>query len=309
VSPIPAAPAASILIPSHNRAESLTLAVESALAQTVRDVEVLIIGDGVTAPVRAAAHALESDPRVHFLDYPKGESHGETYRHDAIGRARSDAIMYLCDDDLLLRDHVADLLELLESHNFVQSLNGWITPDGAVGHYPANLADPDTIVWHAADWARYNLVSITGTAHSKTYYDVVGDPWSATPDDEWPDHHQWRKFFRRADFRGATSARMTALQFPTSGDGRGTWSEEERLQELRSWADFVRRPDAQEQLDKLVALGAISQLERLSKRLARAELERDRAQAELDAITASRSWTLTGPFRAARRTITRAVRR
>jgi len=105
---------ASVLIPTHNRPTTLRLAVQSVLAQTVRELEVVIIGDGVTDALRVEAHRLQSqDPRVVFLDLPKSNHHGEPYRHDAILAARSEAIFYLCDDDLFLPDHGGDLVELL----------------------------------------------------------------------------------------------------------------------------------------------------------------------------------------------------
>lgn len=126
---------ASVIIPCHNKPTTLPLTVDTVLRQSVPDLEVLLLGDGVTDEVREVAEALvRQDPRVHFLDFPKGPHHGEAYRHDAVMAARSDAIFYLCDDDLLLPDHVADLLALLDDATLVQSLNGYIRPDGVVPH-------------------------------------------------------------------------------------------------------------------------------------------------------------------------------
>lgn len=242
---------ASVLIPTYDHASTLPLTVESVLRQTVADLEVLIVGDGVTAENRAAIELLvESDPRVRFLDFPKGPHHGEIHRHQAVLDARSDAIFYLCDDDLLLPEHVADLLALLEEANFVQSRNGFVRADGQVEPYPADLADRACVDWHLLV-PRRCMTSITGTAHSREYYLAVDDPWDTTPPGEWPDHHQWKKFFRRDDFRGATSHRMTALQFPTSQDGRDRWTPKERLAELVPWAERIAQPGAQEQLDAL----------------------------------------------------------
>jgi len=265
---------ASIIIPTHNRAESLRLAVRSVLAQSVAELEVLIVGDGVTDRVRSEALALVvADPRVRFFDREKGPHHGEIYRHNAVMDACSDAIFYLCDDDLLLKDHVADLLDMLEHHNFVQSLNGWIKPSGAMDFYAADLSRPETILWHLRDDIRFNAVGITGTAHSRDFYLQVEDPWSTTPAGQWPDHHQWRKFFRHPNLSAATSARMTALQFPTTKDGRDTWTEAERLTELLGWANVAAAPDAQERIDALVAVSMWSRIERDSQRVAGLHLE------------------------------------
>ena len=110
---------ASVLIPTHSHFATLPMTVRSALAQNMADLEVLIIGDGVDEATRDAAEALQrGDQRVRFLDLPKGDHHGEAHRHTAICEARSEVIAYLCDDDLLLPDHVGDMVELLQDHDF-----------------------------------------------------------------------------------------------------------------------------------------------------------------------------------------------
>jgi glycosyltransferase involved in cell wall biosynthesis len=266
---------ASVLIPTHDHATTLPLTVGSVLRQSVADLEVLIIGDGVTDEHRAVIDSLvRSDPRVRFLDRPKGPHHGESYRHDAVLAARSDAIFYLCDDDLVLPDHVADLLALLGSADFVQSRNGYLTAGGEVRLHPTDLADRACVDWHLMV-PRRNMTSITGTAHSREFYLRVGDHWETTPQGEWPDHFQWKKFFRQPGFRGATSHRMTALQFPSHLEGRETWTPQERLEELTRWADLVADPDAQRRVDALVDRAT-------QVALARAVVDGDLLRAELD---------------------------
>ena len=267
---------ASVLIPIHDKPTTLPLAVDTVLRQSVEDLEVLLIGDGVTDAVRSVVDGLvETDPRVRFLDFPKGPHHGERYRHDAVVAARSDAIFYLCDDDLLLPDHVADLLGLLEEHSFVQSLNGEVRPDGQVRFYAADLADPDVVAMHLSDDVRFCSVSITGTAHTRALYDAVDDRWDTTPPGWWPDHWQFRKLMRHPSYAGATSSRMTALQFPTSSDGRDTWSDEERLAELEPWHARVVAPGGQADIDTRCEAGRRVQL--IEDRSTIALLQRDLA--------------------------------
>jgi hypothetical protein len=294
---------ASILVPSHDRPNTLGLAVGSALAQTIDDLEVIIIGDGVTDEVRAAAERLASqDARVVFLDLPKGEHHGEVHRDTAIRAARSDAIFYLCDDDLLLPEHVADLLHLLDSgHTFVQSLNGYLDREGGIHRFGGSLADPEAVAWLLRDDLRYNFVSITGTAHSKRFYLELDRPWSTTPAGEWPDLYQWRKMVGRPGFSGATSGRMTALQFPASQPERAGWDETDQFEELQRWAEFVRSPGAQQKLDLLVGQATERALTETTRDLIAAVgslHEFERWQVDL---TKTVSWRITRPLRALRR--------
>ncbi|MCF6376059.1 glycosyltransferase [Nocardioides KLBMP 9356] len=250
---------ASVLIPIHDKETTLPLAVDTVLRQSVEDVEVLLIGDGVTDGVRrVAGNLVAADRRVRFLDFPKGPFHGERYRHDAIQAADSDAIFYLCDDDLLLPDHVADLLELLEDHDLAQCLNGYLTPAGEVRLFASDLSDPHVAALHLRDDLDYNAISITGTAHTRSAYERVSR-WDTTPTGFWPDRWQFRKMLAPG-FRAATSARMTALQFPTSSGGRDTWEPQARTDEIVPWHTLVTSPGAQDDIDRRVREGMLRQL-------------------------------------------------
>ena len=272
---------ASVVIPCHDKPSTLPLSVDTVLRQSVPELEVILLGDGVTDEVRSVIEGLvASDGRVRFLDFPKGPHHGEKYRHDAILAAQSDAIFYLCDDDLLLPEHVADLLELLEHANFVQSFNGYVDTDGRLGTYAADLADPASVAPMLRDVPRANSVSITGTAHSRAFYTAVGAPWETTPAGEWPDHYQWRRMMRHPDFRGATSARLTAVQLPTSA-GREEWTQEEREAELARWHAVVTSADGQQQVDAALHRGALADLVVLRARGADEANARRVLQAEL----------------------------
>lgn len=278
---------ASVLIPAHDKPTTLPLTVDTVLRQSVADLEVIVIGDGVTDAVRdVVGDLVRSDQRVRFLDFPKGPHHGERYRHDAVVAARSDAVFYLCDDDLLLPDHVADLLALLEDHTLVQSLNGYCRVDGGIELFVGDLADPESVGLVVDDSVQHNFVSITGTAHTRSFYDRAGVRWDTTPASQWPDHHQFRRMIRHPDFRGATSRRMTALQLPTSEEGRDRWSGEERQAELARWHALVTGPGGQERVDALVGAAVLPALVRHSTAVVR--LSRDVAvlRAEVDALRA-----------------------
>jgi hypothetical protein len=316
---------ASVLVPTHNRAKTLRLAVASALAQTVSEVEVIIIGDGVTDEVRTTARALaKKDARVVFLDRPKTRYHGEEYRHEAIVAARSNAIFYLCDDDLFLPEHVENLLDLLRSSNFVQSLNGFIRPSGELTFVSAVLSRPETIalILRTDDAPHYyNAVGITGTAHSRDFYLAVDRPWETTPPGRQPDHFQWCKMFDSPDLRASTSLRMTAISFPTSRDERERWTEQERLAEMRRWAKIIAAPGGQKLIDELVRVSSVAQMDLDRRtiytlltqvRYAQGLLEQEQAlreqeqalreqeQALREQFTRSFSWRITAPLRLVR---------
>jgi len=277
-------PVASVIIPTHNKDRLLRLAVKSVLRQDAQDFEVLIVGDGVTTSCRQAIEALLSeDPRVIFLDFPKGPNHGEIYRHEAILSARSDAIFYLCDDDLFLANHITEMLNLLNYFDFVQSLNGRVHPDGGISLYPGILSDPETRQWILRDDVHYNSVSITGTAHSRSFYLAAGQYWETSPANQWPDHHQWRRMFRNHDIRLMTSRRMTSLQFPSGEDSRDSWTEAQRFQEMETWTEIISHQNAQGIVDQRLIEGVSRQL---------GPIFRDSLQSQIDALQASQNLQL-----------------
>lgn len=222
---------ATVIIPTHDHHLTLPLAVSSVLNQILQDFEILIVGDGVTQSVRDIANELSSlDERITFLDFPKGENHGEIYRHEAVIRATSENIFYLCDDDLLLPSHLSNLNGLLLDKDFVQSRNGFFDTNGVLQLLPADLSSRQCLDWHLKE-PRRNAVSLTGTAHKKQTYLNLKIGWETTPKEEWPDHYMWKKFFELPSLKAATHSAMTTIQLPTS-QGRETWSMEERYKEL-----------------------------------------------------------------------------
>ena len=85
---------ATILIPTFDHGPTLNRSVASALDQTVKEIEVFVVGDGVSDPTRDIVAELRSrDHRIRFFDHPKGPRNGEIHRHaalqDARGRRRS----------------------------------------------------------------------------------------------------------------------------------------------------------------------------------------------------------------------------
>src|SRR5690349_21612774 len=139
---------ATILVPTHDHAATLDLAVRSALEQTVAEIEVVVIGDGVGDDTREVVAGLtREDPRVRFLDLPKGPNHGEVHRGTAIESTEAEIVCYLCDDDLLLPEHVESMRELLRAADLAQSQNGLFDPDGTWHHIFADLSSPACREW------------------------------------------------------------------------------------------------------------------------------------------------------------------
>ncbi len=104
------APLVSILIPVYNAAPWLAATIESALAQTHRATELIIIDDGSRDHSLSIAQDYVSD-RVRVIHQPN--SGAASARNHALQHARGEFIQYLDADDLLAPYKLALQLDLL----------------------------------------------------------------------------------------------------------------------------------------------------------------------------------------------------
>ncbi len=248
--------AATVLIPTHEHGSLLTLAARSALKQTVRDLEVLIVGDGVNDATRTAAQELaQEDPRVRFFDLPKGPNRGETLRHQVMQEARGEIVCCLCDDDLYLPGHVESMRELLRDADFAHALPTQLTPDGNLEIFLGHLENPGAIERMQGLW---NFIPLSCGAHTLAFYRKLPHGWKTSPPGVWTDLFMWRQFLTAPGCRSVSGWRPTVLHFPTPD--RKDWSIERRLEEMQSWFERLDDPQLEQEMtrkaiDRLTARG------------------------------------------------------
>ena len=103
----------AIIIPTYNRADLIAETIESALAQTYKDIEIIVVDDGSTDNTRDVVESFGS--RVRYLWQP---SSGRPAAPRNLG-ARSTSAEFLAfvdSDDLLLPRKTATQLRYLEEH-------------------------------------------------------------------------------------------------------------------------------------------------------------------------------------------------
>lgn len=89
-------PSLSIIIPTHNRPQLLQRAIRSALAQTLPDIEIIVVDDGSKPPV-----ALSDYPQVKIIRLSPNQG-GAAARNRGAEIAKARWITYLDDDDELM---------------------------------------------------------------------------------------------------------------------------------------------------------------------------------------------------------------
>jgi glycosyltransferase involved in cell wall biosynthesis len=269
---------ASILIPTFRHVRLLPLSLASALDQEGVEIEVLVVGDGVEDATREVLARHADDSRVRFFDFPKGARNGEAYRHRVLAEARSPVITYLSDDDLLLRDHVATMLVLLEDAHFAHSATGWFEPGGLLRFHPWDVARPEfgELMREGA-----NAIGLTATTHTLAAYRRLPVGWRTTPGRDPTDRHMWLQWLAQPWFRGVSSRTLTHLQFPSKS--WGDIPEDEREGALAGWFERSRRPGFREEIDALLA----DAMRRAGEKY---RLEAWRSAREIGVLASTRTW-------------------
>lgn len=101
----------SLVIPSRNRADILPLAINSALCQTHKNIEIIIVNDGSIDHTKAVVEEfLRLDRRVHYVEQPKAQG-ACAARNKGIIAAKGKLITFLDDDDIISPDRLELLLK------------------------------------------------------------------------------------------------------------------------------------------------------------------------------------------------------
>ena len=226
---------ATVLIPTFDHGETLSYSVRSALQQTVAEIEVLIVGDGVPPLGRGFIEELiAQDPRVRFFANDKGPRHGEIHRARVLEEAAGEIVCYLADDDLWLPEHVESMLDLLVDADFAHSLPLRVEPEGTLGGWAIDLsreADRELLL------NGQNRIPLSFSGHTLEAYRRLPHGWRTTPDDVPTDLYMFQQFLSCDWLRAASGTRVTGLHFPSPD--RFGWTPERRCAELEHWAGRI----------------------------------------------------------------------
>jgi glycosyltransferase involved in cell wall biosynthesis len=226
---------ADVVIPTHDHARTIGHSLRSAQDQTVEDIRIVVIGDGIgddTREVVAAARA--DDARIELLDLPKAGRTGEPHRDPVVRASDASIVTYLGDDDLLFPDHVEQMLALLDDADVALPPSTHLDLDGTVRCSPVSLADDD---WRQVALDGQSLFGLTGFSHTPDAYRRLPEGWTTTPDGYHTDQYMLLKFLRLPGCRFAGGEDATTVYLPSPM--RRHMSDDERATELDGVVDWL----------------------------------------------------------------------
>jgi glycosyltransferase involved in cell wall biosynthesis len=120
----------SVVIPAFNAETTVGAAISSALWQTFRDFEVVVVDDGSTDATGGIASSFPEPVRV----VAQENAGVAAARNHGISEAQGELIAFCDADDVLLPQHLAALVAVYERHGGIATSNCyWLFPGGIHG--------------------------------------------------------------------------------------------------------------------------------------------------------------------------------
>ena len=108
----------SVVIPTHNRVDLLPRAIESALNQTYKDIEIIVVSDGSTDGTNELMQKYDYNNLVRYINYTPAKG-GNYARNTGFDAAKGEYVAFLDDDDEWLPTKIERQVALMEADNEV----------------------------------------------------------------------------------------------------------------------------------------------------------------------------------------------
>ncbi|MBE9031020.1 glycosyltransferase family 2 protein [filamentous cyanobacterium LEGE 11480] len=173
-------PLVSILIPAYNAAEWIEQTIHSALAQTWKNIEIIIVDDGSSDNTLTLAKAFEQDSRIQVFSQP---NQGATVaRNQAFQHSSGEFIQFLDADDLLDAGKIAAQMQiLLRAENNCIASGAWARfyrdPQEAQFEPEALWQDMQPVDWLIAAWSDNLMMHPAAWLVPRAIAEAAG-PWN-----------------------------------------------------------------------------------------------------------------------------------
>lgn len=155
-----AVPSVSILIPAYNAEATIAQTIESALGQSWRNKEVIVVDDGSTDGTLSVAERFGAS-QVQVVTQPNAGA--AAARNKAFSLSRGEYIQWLDADDLLSPDKIAHQMEAVDAANNRKTL--FSCPWAYFRYRPARAKFSPTALWCDLDPVEWMTRKWEGNLH------------------------------------------------------------------------------------------------------------------------------------------------
>jgi glycosyltransferase involved in cell wall biosynthesis len=250
----------TIAIPTYNTAKFLPLAVESVLAQTYRDFELIICDNASTDETPKLVQRWLSDERVRYVRFETLVNQGGNWNR-CLDLARGDYVSLLHADDEYLPSFIADRVSQLDAHPSVGLAFGAVDIIDVQGNVTAvqSYRDDEVVLppqVFMRDLLRGCLVSPVSPMVRRSCYDVVGR-FNDDPQKLWGiDWGMWLRLAARWDVAYSPKRSARYRIHGNSGTSAGLLEAKNGLQDLEVLHETFQLIDSLPQLEPLKAFKA-----------------------------------------------------
>ena len=241
-----ALPLVSILMPTHERPEFFKLALESALAQTYRHIEIIVSDNSEDDRTEELMKAYAADERINYT-HDAGLSAMQNWLQP-LERARGEYFSYLFDDDLYAPEKIermADVLSMEDGIAFVTSHRCAIDEEGNIvadlaidplpveetSRIPGELAIYGLLEKQANFIGEYTTVLLPRSARETVREVLTEEPRSALLDVEC-----WMRLLEHGDLLYI----VDTLSYFRKHDGQSSNDPAVHIACARAWARLLR---------------------------------------------------------------------
>jgi glycosyltransferase involved in cell wall biosynthesis len=166
-----ASPRVTVIIPTYNWSTVLPYAINSVLAQTMPDFELIVVGDACTDDSEQVVAAIK-DPRVRWINLAVNTGHQAGPNNRGLQEARGEFIAYLGHDDLWLGHHLQCTTDTLEqtgagvAHSLLMNISPGeeigmpVLPIAEVGSAPSCTVHRRSVTEKIGGWRDYRSLDI-----------------------------------------------------------------------------------------------------------------------------------------------------
>ncbi len=179
-------PRVSVLMPTYKQDAFIVRALDSLLAQTFPDWELIVVDDGSPDRTGELVARYLSDPRIRYVRNARNAGLGACLNL-ATGQARGEYLAYLPSDDVYFVDHLERLVATLDADPDLYLAYGgvqlgfssisyddeWVHAatlrgDEVVGREAETLAQPYPVTWHDP-FKSGNILALVQVMHRRGY--------------------------------------------------------------------------------------------------------------------------------------------